>query len=403
MSDQSRRAFLSSIAGGAALLASKNLSAAASTDAMDVFRVDGFTGLTGTGHHDGFDELVQLLGRHGVYFYKSDRASATSSPQGIIGPSDVVMIKVNSQWDRRGMTNVDLVQGVIASILSHPDGFQGEVVVVENVQPLRRPSFPKPDGNAFNWQRTTNAEDRSRTFEQVATELSAQGKVSCFDWTTLRSILTWPEDDHETNAYHRPDRNIAVAACYPRFTTQYGTRINFRDGIWTGENYDQDHLKLINIPVLKDHSIYNVTACVKHYMGVVIDYYHSSFVSNCGIMMTTTRVPDLNVLDCTYVGTSNGPGVGDSGATRQDILLAGTDPIAVDYYAAKNILYPLTNRSTHNPDPASGRRNSVQQYLENARLALGDAGFRTVTGLEDAAVRLVTPETAVQCWQTHAG
>jgi hypothetical protein len=369
---------------------------------VDVFRIDGFTGLTGTGHHDGFDALIELMGRHGVCFYRSDSAAATSSPKGIIGPNDVVMIKVNSQWDRRGMTNVDLVHGVISSILSHPDGFQGEIVIVENAQ-WRRDSFPRPNGNAFNWQGVTNANDRGQTFEKLAEELSAQGKVSCFDWTNLTARLSWPENDHTTNAYHRPDPNIAIAACYPRFSTQYGTRINFRDGIWTGKNYDQERLKLINIPVLKDHSIYNVTGCVKHYMGVIINYYHDTFVRDCGIMMTTTRVPNLNVLDCTYVGISGGPGVGDSGAKKQDILLAGTDPVAVDFYGAKNVLYPLTNRSTHNPDPSAARRNLLQQYLENARLALNAAGFRTVTGLNDAAIRLVTPETAVQHWQLYAG
>ena len=369
---------------------------------MDVFQIDGFTGLTGTGRHDGLDALVALLGRHALYFYKSDRLSPVSSPQGIIGSKDVVMIKVNAQWDRRGMTNVDLVQGLIAAVLSHPDGFEGEVVIVENSQ-FRRDDFPRPDGNSFNWQRVNNGADRSQTLEQMAAELSAQGKVSCFDWTNLNYRLTWPEDDHETNAYHRPDRDISVAACYPRFTTQYGTRINFRDGLWTGEQYNQDNLKLINVPVLKDHSIYNVTACVKHYMGVIINYYHDTFVRDCGIMITTTRVPDLNILDCTYVGVSGGPGVGDSGATKQNILVAGTDPVAVDYYAAKNILHALTNRSTHNPDPAAGRSNSVQRYLENARVALADAGHATVTELSDAAVRLVTPQTAVQRWRDYRG
>ncbi|MFH1742867.1 MAG: DUF362 domain-containing protein [bacterium] len=400
MHRQSRRRFLSSLAGGAAGLASGNLVAVASNDPIDVFRIDGFAEPGESELHSRCQSLIQLLGRHGVFLYRSHSLSATASPEGIIGPDDVVMIKVNAQWDKRGMTNVDLVQAVIEGIFSHPDGFQGEVVLVENSQ-FRRSDFPQPNGNSFNWQQITNAEDRTRTFEQVAAELAGQGRVSCFDWTNLEAISTWPENDHTTNAYHKPNQDLAVAACYPRFTTQYGTRVNFRDGIWTGEGYDRNRLKLINIPVLKDHSIYNATACVKHYMGVVINYYHNTFVRDCGIMMTTTRVPDLNILDCTYVGVSGGPGVGDAGATRQDILIAGLDPVSVDYYAAKHVLHPLTNKTTHNPDPSAGGTNQLQRYLENARAALQEAGFRTMSGLSDAAVRPVTLDTAVHSWPIH--
>ncbi len=46
--------------------------------------------------------------------------------------------------------------------------------------------------------------------------------------------------------------------------------ISFKRGIWDPalRSYDSDRLKVINVPVLKTHSIYGVTASVKHYMGV---------------------------------------------------------------------------------------------------------------------------------------
>ncbi len=375
----------------------KHSSIQATVQKADVFKVKDFSGLKANGRHDGIESLMNLLGRHGSYFYKSIQTSNLASPQGMFSKDDVVMIKVNSQWDKRGMTNVDLVQGVIKAILSHPDGFNGEVILVENVQ-FRESDFPSPNGNAFNWQRVTNSEDRRRTFEVMVNELKNEGKVSCFDWTTLPSRTTWPEDNHEMNAYHRPEHTIAEKACYPRFTTEYGTRINFRDGIWTGEGYNQEKLKLINIPVLKDHHTYNVTACVKNYMGVVINYYHDTFVRDCGIMMTTTRVPDLNILDCTFVGVSGGPGVGESGATEQYIIVAGRDPVSVDFYAAQNVLYPLTNKITHTPTPGDRRTNQLQRYLENARTELDVTGYYTVSVLSEDSIRVITPDTAVEDW-----
>lgn len=394
-----RRTFLTSL--GAACASTASTSIARNADPMAVFRVDDFTELDGQGRHGGMDDLLSLMGRHGYAFYQSDVAGALSSSNGLIARDDVVMLKINAQWDRRGMTNVDVVQGVIKAILAHPDGFDGEIVIVENAQ-FRRSDFPSPDGNAFNWQRVNNAEDRNRTFEIMANEMSREGRVSCYDWTNLPQRHQWDEDDHETQAYFRPDRIISTAACYPRFTTDYGTRINFKEGIWTGDGYDAKRLKLINIPVLKDHFIYNVTACVKNYMGVVLQYYHDTFVRDCGIMMTTTRPADLHILDGVYVGISNGPGVGDAGARREGILMAGLDPVSVDYYAAKHVLSPLSGSSRHNPDAST----PFHQSLVNAQHALAAVGRPTAPELSEEAYRLITKDTEVtssaQAW-THYG
>jgi len=50
-------------------------------------------------------------------------------------------------------------------------------------------------------------------------------------------------------------------------------RISFKLGVWDEANktYDSERLKVLNVPVLKTHSGYGVTASVKHYMGVVSD------------------------------------------------------------------------------------------------------------------------------------
>jgi len=48
---------------------------------------------------------------------------AGGGPDGIIAANDVVVIKINYQWDQRGGTNTDLLRGLIRSLIDHPDGF----------------------------------------------------------------------------------------------------------------------------------------------------------------------------------------------------------------------------------------------------------------------------------------
>jgi hypothetical protein len=105
----------------------------------------------------GIDDLINLMDTHGTYLHKT-----TSRPEGIVGKTDIVVIKINNQWGGRGSqdgagrlsTNTDVLKGLIWRILQHPDGFDGEIVVAENAQPTstnnwsvipaERPG-PKPD------------------------------------------------------------------------------------------------------------------------------------------------------------------------------------------------------------------------------------------------------------------
>jgi hypothetical protein len=59
------------------------------------------------GNDSGVEELIGLMQRHGLSFYAKDNSS------GIIGKDDVVIVKVNSQWDERGGTNTDLVKTLV--------------------------------------------------------------------------------------------------------------------------------------------------------------------------------------------------------------------------------------------------------------------------------------------------
>jgi hypothetical protein len=155
---------------------------------------------------------------------------------------------------------------------------------------------------------------------------------------------------------------------YPKFRTQSGTSISLKRGIWIPESraYSSERLKLINFPVLKSHSLAGVTACIKHYMGVVSQSMADNhpFILNGGLAaeMAQVRFPTLNILDAIYVnphpleGRNVGPSTPYSRAIKTDQIVAGLDPAAIDYWSGKSILVPAaqslgyTSYSSLDPD-----------------------------------------------------
>jgi hypothetical protein len=103
-------------------------SATAPGDNSDLFYVQNATGLEGN-LDLAVNTLLDLMASQELQFYKN-----ASTPDGLIGSDDVVILKMNGQWDYRGGTNTDLIKSMINTIVSHPDGFAGEVVIADNGQ-----------------------------------------------------------------------------------------------------------------------------------------------------------------------------------------------------------------------------------------------------------------------------
>src|SRR4030042_6426055 len=83
----------------------------------EIFVVNGTSGNDG-----GVSQLLNLMEREGTPFY----AVRNDTPKtGLIAQDDVVIIKVNCQWDERGGTNTDLVKALIQRIVDHRGGFTG--------------------------------------------------------------------------------------------------------------------------------------------------------------------------------------------------------------------------------------------------------------------------------------
>ncbi|MEK7408910.1 MAG: DUF362 domain-containing protein [Acidobacteriota bacterium] len=96
--------------------------------------------------------------------------------------------------------------------------------------------------------------------------------------------------------------------------------------------------KMINIPIAKHHSLTGATLGMKNWFGILggprhrlHQRIHESLVDLAAFMR-----PTLTILDAWRVLVRNGPTGGSSDdVALKKTLIAGTDPVAIDAYAAK--------------------------------------------------------------------
>jgi uncharacterized protein (DUF362 family) len=92
---------------------------------------------------------------------------------------------------------------------------------------------------------------------------------------------------------------------------------------------------LINIPQAKSHSATGVSLGLKGLMGVIWDRYsfHAKYdIDQAIVDLATVIKPQLTILDATRAMVSGGPG-GPGEVVKPNLIIAGTDPVAVDSYA----------------------------------------------------------------------
>ena len=357
--------------------------------------------------------LIELMEAQGLYFYKN-----ASQSSGLIGSNDVVILKVNGQWNYNGGTNTDLVKSVIKALVGHPDGFTGEVVIADNGQ---------GQGSMNHAQTNSFFQDQSNT--EVAGMFGSY-HVSAFLWDTLRSSTVDDFDDGDfTDGYVRNstwNSDTKIYVSYPKFTTEYSTQISFKEGVWDNTTgFDSERLKVINMPVLKSHFRYGVTGCIKHYMGVPQGYINNSVhisiphehfsIAQGGMatLMVETRAPILNILDMIWINANplesssmRGPWANYGYTTFTDIIGASQDPVALDYWASKNVLIPtaMLNYETYSsldPDyePISPQYvgydqmdESFHNYLRRSKDVLVDAGLQATMNQTEMNVFVIALE-----------
>jgi hypothetical protein len=349
--------------------------------------------------HVGVDCLLDLLAKRGLMFYRSARLADLAGPLGLIARDDVVLVKVNAQWKYRGCTNSDLVRGLIQRILDHPDGFRGEVVIVENGQGRGSlncdtwSGYDNPDVHA-------NANDERHSFLYLIQRIFKSRKVGGVLLDGMRERFISAKD-HVTDGFR-----LLGDVSYPCFITPGGRRVELARGVWTGSGFSPN-LKLINVPVLKhhDHGGSEITASLKHFYGLVSMSdgqsgfrHYQGLGRTCGTMIASVRTPVLNIVDAIWVSHRALNGTPESATFRANRIAASQDPVALDYWTAKNILYPIDRNDRHHPSFPG-----INAWLKSARDTINAAGglYDPEQGIQ---VRLVTKrEDRMQVFAANAG
>ena len=324
----------------------------------------------------------------------------------VIGTYDVVVIKPNVQWWNQGSPNLSSLKAFVDMVMERPGGFKGEVVIAENCHRGISPETSASSGWAeqFDWNSdipdVKNMNDLS-----ILLKKRYDKRFSTVHWIDVEdgSKHIFSPSDGSGYVYcdglskvpmitcdngGKGDNYRATIMSYPVFSTDSGTIIDFKHGVWKRGAYTDQPLRFINFAALNHHSIYcGATSAIKNYMGVTDlsggpdpfkngrltgDYYNfHSFPFNkwasgpvpgmlgkeIGVFLKTIRKADLNIVTAEWIGLSSRT---EHPLSHTQAVLACTDPVALDYHATKYILYPNSRLDIHNPDNKNG---PLHQYL----------------------------------------
>ncbi len=320
-------------------------------------------------YHEGVENLLQKAAQSGYPFWKSSKPRAPASrpfqfqgspgddggfgvgtgiyggSNGLLESDDIIIIKINGVSPAHCMVNVDILKGLIQRILDHPDGFTGEVIVLDKF-------FDDSPPNSYHQQNSVSAACNSFPEHRVS-------RVTLKDFVWHNKIPVQVQNGYVELEILNPDVPELERVSYPKFTTRYGTHIDLKLGWWNGVRYDNDRVKLIGYAVLKDQRWTSVTCCLKNFFGIhnigtvkfggsdgdPLNGWHRSHEAIyqsglLGRLLRYVRFPDLFIVDATRILAQPplGPSAYDWPPVTPGVLLAGFDPCNLDYYAAKEIL-----------------------------------------------------------------
>lgn len=353
------------------------------------------------GTDDGIIRLINSMRAQGIEFYQT-----AANPNGLFGASDVVLLQINCQWAERGGTNSDVIAATIDALAAHPDGFTGEIIIADNGQAQFGTDGA---GGSLDWK-SPNSKNRDVSVMDVVRANQAKGlRVTGVLWDTFTTVQVNDFDAGDTTdgfVVEDEVRATGIRVSYAKFTTEYGTKVSFKNGIWTGDAFDSDALKVINMPVLKSHAMYFVTGAVKGYMGTTTDKltqtpgqdpfggglaHRSIGTGGMGTQMVNTRMAVLNIIDMVWISVEMGPAVSydpvpegempalfSSPAVEVNKIAASLDPFAMDTWLARNILMPMAEqhgKPTAQMDPAATAAGTFGYWLRLSMNEVLAAGY----------------------------
>lgn len=312
----------------------------------------------------------------------------------IVGSEDVIVIKPNVQWWNQGAPNLAALQRFVELILEMPGGFNGEVVIAENCHRGAAPWRSESAGWAHRFERNSDIQNINNFNDLTGSLKKKYGdRFSTRHWIDIGigARRVFGPKDGDGYVYCDGTGGVPRLSCsngltgeksrttimtYPVFKTDKGTIVDFKNGIWEKGTYTGQPLRFINFAALNNHSIsFGATSAIKNYLGVV-DLSEKRFnfhtfplseeppgeqVELLGAeiagFMKSVRKADLNITTAEWTGLASRT---EPPVARTRAILASTDPVALDYHAAKYLLFANSGIAHHNPDIA---KSPVHKYL----------------------------------------
>ena len=334
----------------------------------------------------------------------------------LIGKNDIVILKPNAQWWNQGRTNLAAMKGFIDLVFSIPN-FNGEIIIAENNHFMDE-SLPEHEkDNCRGWTEISEINGRiDGTNHNINTLIkmyndAGHKNLTKYHWRDGGPKLDiwgngqngpivkspaegdgyiWSDIDFTFSGFFNL-KEWKVKMTYPIFTSKFsGITIDLKNGAYLrgkngkGKYLPDKPIKLINFAVLNDHgSDTGITSSIKNYMGITDlscgywglkpegyasvhfvgeGFYTYARAGAIAFFMKHIRKADINIVTAEWVGWGHRTDI--TKATQMKTILASTDPIALDYYGAKHIVYPLSkNREHHDPD---NPKSAIRKFLDFA-------------------------------------
>ncbi len=320
--------------------------------------------------------------------------------ENFIGHDDVVVINPNGQWGNQGASNCACCMALIDLILTRPGGFDGEIIFTENTQ-FRSTGFWTAAGVELEHNGPYNFNDMIAHYQNNG-------------YSNVKGVRLWRNQDEPDQwpiigepaqgqgwvrpIWYSPTTQTAYQLSYPIIRSPYSNRlIDLKHGVYDNGYDGQPALKFIKVPTLNNHGsggeqdYAGITSAVKSHLGISDIGYYEGYLNMhsypdadangafgvgeaIGGWLSCCRKPDIYLTTAEWVGWESRQGQ----ATQAQTVGLADDPVTLDYYMSKYVLWPcLPEQEYFNPD-FDVSRNTTRQTLEGCH----EMGFGTLNEAE---------------------